>query len=142
MARSWILDRMSSVATVSRAFGEPIERDGSVLIPVARVASGGGGGEGDDGTGGGFGLRVTGSGAFVIRNGEVTWQPALDVTRVALGGQIVAIIALFVLWSVLRARAKARQAEAARAATAVGSTSEDGPSNDGRSAQLRAQTSQ
>jgi uncharacterized spore protein YtfJ len=41
MARSWILDRMSSVATVSRAFGEPIERDGSVLIPVARVASGG-----------------------------------------------------------------------------------------------------
>jgi uncharacterized spore protein YtfJ len=131
MAGNRMLDRMSSVATVGRAFGEPLERDGSVLIPVARVTSGGGGGEGDDGSGGGFGLRVTGSGVFVIRNGEVSWQPALDVTRIALGGQIVAIVALLVLWSVLRARAKARRAEAAPPEAAAQDGAADG---------LRAQT--
>jgi hypothetical protein len=130
---------MFSVATVDRAFGAPIERDGSVLIPVARVASGGG--EGDDGTGRGFGLWVTGSGAFVIRNGEVTWQPALDVTgRSRRAGRrdhraVRAVVR----------PAGPRQGEANDAtrttADAQDGQSEDGRSSDDRPSQLRAQTS-
>jgi uncharacterized spore protein YtfJ len=106
-----LLDRLTETATVRRAFGEPIEQNGSVVIPVARVMGGGGGGEGsrtdaEQGSGGGFGLRVTPAGVFVIRDGSVTWQPAFDVTRIILGGQLVAVIALLTLRSVLRRRAR------------------------------------
>jgi uncharacterized spore protein YtfJ len=108
-----LLDRLSEAATVRRAFGEPIEQNGSIVLPVARVAGGGGGGEGgrsgaseEQGSGGGFGLRVSPSGVFVIRDGAVSWQPAFDLNRVILGGQLVAVIALLTLRSVLRHRAK------------------------------------
>jgi uncharacterized spore protein YtfJ len=106
-----LLDRLTEAATVRRAFGEPIEQNGSIVIPVARVAGGGGGGEGgrsdaDQGSGGGFGLRVSPSGVFVIRDGSVNWQPAFDLNRVILGGQVVAVIALLTLRSVSRYRAR------------------------------------
>jgi uncharacterized spore protein YtfJ len=108
-----LLDRLTEAATVRRAFGEPIEQNGSIVIPVARVAGGGGGGEGgrpgsdaDQGSGGGFGLRVTPSGVFVIRDGSVNWQPAFDLNRVMLGGQVLAVVALLTLRSVLRSRAR------------------------------------
>ena len=38
--------------------------------------------------GGGFGLSATPAGAYVIRGGAVEWQPAIDVNRIVLGGQI------------------------------------------------------
>jgi hypothetical protein len=41
---------------------------------------------------------------YVIRNGTATWQPAIDMNRVILGGQIVGIVALLVLRSILRKR--------------------------------------
>jgi uncharacterized spore protein YtfJ len=106
--------------TVRRAFGEPIERDGVTLVPVARVVGGSGYGHGEgegpcqsgDGTatsggsggGGGFGVHVSPMGVFVIRGDEVSWQPAFDLNRVALGGQIVGAIALVVLARALRRR--------------------------------------
>jgi uncharacterized spore protein YtfJ len=99
--------------TVRRVFGEPIERDGSTIIPAAFVFGGGGGGgggdnEGNGGGGTGFGLRARPVGAFVVRDGEVRWEPALDVTRLAILGQVVAIVALLSLRSILRGRAKRR----------------------------------
>jgi hypothetical protein len=39
---------------------------------------------------------------YVIQGDRTRWQPAVDVNRVILGGQIVAIVALLVLRSVLR----------------------------------------
>jgi uncharacterized spore protein YtfJ len=107
-----LLDRLTEAATVRRAFGDPTEQDGSIVIPVARVAGGAGEGGGsgpdtDQGFGGGFGLRVIPSGVFVIRDGEVTWRPAFDLNRVILGAQVVAVIAMLTLRSVLRHRAKA-----------------------------------
>jgi uncharacterized spore protein YtfJ len=106
-----LLDRLTEAASVRRAFGDPTEQNGSIVIPVARVAGGGGGGEGgrggedsEQGAGGGFGLRVTPSGVFVVRDGTVTWQPALDLNRIILGGQVVAVIALLTIRSVLRHR--------------------------------------
>jgi len=36
-----------------------------------------------------------------VRDGDVSWRPAVDVNRVILGGQLVAITALLVLRPVL-----------------------------------------
>ena len=99
--------------TVRRVFGEPIERDGSTIIPAAFVFGGGGGGgggdtEGNGGSGTGFGLRARPVGAFVVRDGEVRWEPALDVTRLAILGQVVALVAILSLRSILKARARKR----------------------------------
>jgi uncharacterized spore protein YtfJ len=108
-----LLDRFADAASVRRAFGEPTERDGVVVIPVARVFGGAGGGEGgrgdpagEQGAGGGFGLRVSPAGVFVLRDGKVSWQPAVDINRIVLGGQVIAVIALLTLRSVLRRRGR------------------------------------
>jgi uncharacterized spore protein YtfJ len=71
---------------VRRVFGEPIERDGVTVIPVAVALGGGGGGTGPDGqgAGGGFGGIVRGIGAYTISDGRVRFVPAVDV--VALSG--------------------------------------------------------
>jgi uncharacterized spore protein YtfJ len=72
---------------VKRVYGDPIERDGVTVIPAAAVRGGaGGGGEGGDngGGGGGFGIVARPIGAYVIRDGTVTWRPALDVNRLLL----------------------------------------------------------
>ena len=94
-----------------RVFGDPVERDGVTVIPVTSVQGGGGGGggtsgEGETGGGGGFGLRARPVGAYVIRDGTVSWEPAWDLTRVAVIGQITFLVLLFVLRSVVRARAR------------------------------------
>jgi hypothetical protein len=44
------------------------------------------------------------AGAYVIKDGEVTWVPALDLGRVIFVGQIVAIVALLVARSILKSR--------------------------------------
>ena len=107
-----VIDQVKDVVTGRRVFGEPYEKNGVTVIPTARVRGGGGGGgeaDGGDGTGGsggGFGLDVRPVGAFVIRGDDVTWLPAIDVNRIILGAQLVAIIALLSWRSVAKARAK------------------------------------
>ena len=95
--------------TVKRVFGDPYERDGVTVIPVARVqgGAGGGGGEGTDGKGGGsgFGLSARPAGVFVIRRGDVEFRPAVDVNRAILGGQVLAVVGLLVFRSIAKARA-------------------------------------
>jgi uncharacterized spore protein YtfJ len=102
--------------TVKRVFGEPHEKDGTTVITAASVRGGAGGGSGQspDGSGGGTGFGITARpvGAFVIRSGEATWQPAFDLNRVILGGQILGIVAFLTLRSIAKARAKARVMEA------------------------------
>lgn len=71
--------------TVKRVFGDPVERDGVTVIPAAAVrggAGGGGEGGGNGGGGGGFGIVARPIGAYVIRDGDVSWRPAIDVNRV------------------------------------------------------------
>ena len=100
-----IMQRTIAGMEPKHVFGEPIERDGALFLPVAKVTGGGGGGGDTDGNGGGgFGLTARPAGMYVIREGEATWQPALDLNRVILGGQIVAIVALLVLRSIFRRR--------------------------------------
>jgi uncharacterized spore protein YtfJ len=92
--------------TVRRVFGEPYERDGVAVIPAARVAGGGGGGGGHDsagqeGEGGGFGAQARPAGVYVVRNGEVSWRPAVDVNRL-----FAVLGAVAITWLVTRARAE------------------------------------
>ncbi|MDP9848839.1 hypothetical protein [Streptosporangium lutulentum] len=78
---------------------------------LARVPQGGGGGGGQGkgdkgeeggGSGGGFGFGATPAGVFVPKDGDAQWRPALDYNRMALGGQIVAIVLLLTLRSIFK----------------------------------------
>jgi len=96
-----LLAEARDAITVKRVFGDPIERDGRTLIPVANVMGGFGGGGGDQadgngsGSGGGFGVRATPAGVYVIDQGQVHWEPALNLNMVILGGQVMAIAIVF-----------------------------------------------
>jgi uncharacterized spore protein YtfJ len=102
------IERTRDAMTARRVYGDPYEKDGVTVIPAALVLGGGGAGGGErgvsSGCGGGFGLAARPVGAFVITNGQVSWKPAVDATRIALGGQLVAITALLVIASLLRHR--------------------------------------
>ena len=98
-------------ASADRVFGTPVSLDGLTVLPVAKVSGGGGGGAGntpDDteggGTGGGMGVAAKPLGVFVIKNGQVGWRPAIDVNRVIVGGQIVAVVALLTIRAWIKAR--------------------------------------
>lgn len=128
---------------VRRVFGEPYERGGALVIPVATVWGGTGSGWGSgelagsgghgrrgrrgeagdaaaeqhasdspgtgegSGGGGGFGVRVKATGVYVVDDAGARWQPALDLNRVILGGQVLAAVvtvAVTLAWAVTRRR--------------------------------------
>jgi uncharacterized spore protein YtfJ len=109
-----VLAQARDTITVKRVFGEPYEKDGVTIIPAARVQGGAGAGGGEDpqgqgkGSGSGFGVSARPVGAFIIRQGELSWRPAVDVNRAILGGQVVAIVALLTIRAIIKARAKAK----------------------------------
>jgi uncharacterized spore protein YtfJ len=93
------ITQMQDAMTARRVFAEPYEKDGVTVIPAAKVSGGGGGGNGQDkegggGEGGGFGLHARPAGAFVVKDGEVTWRPAVDANRIVLAAAAVAVVAL------------------------------------------------
>jgi uncharacterized spore protein YtfJ len=110
-----VIAQARDALTVKRVFGEPYEKDGVTIIPAARVQGAAGGGSGEDpqsqgqGSGSGFAITARPVGAFVIRNGELTWRPAVDVTRIALGGQVVAVVALLTVREIIKTWVKARR---------------------------------
>jgi uncharacterized spore protein YtfJ len=119
-ADSAVLDMLQKVAdsaTVRTVYGEPVVQQGVTVIPAARVIGGGGGGGGGrggrgpnegggEGRGSGGGMRLSARpvGAFVIRRNRVRWRPAIDVNRVILGGQVVAVLAMLAGRSMMRRR--------------------------------------
>ena len=112
-----LMGQVTDAMTVRRVFGEPIERDGVTVIPVARVSGGAGGGtspaaasEANPGSGGGYGMGAAPVGVYIIRDGHVTFQPALDLNRVILGGQIAAIVLALVARSIVRNVIRVRRA--------------------------------
>ena len=111
-----VLQQARDTLTVRRVFGEPIERDGILVVPVARVfgGAGAGTGEGDtgkdederrhgSGSGGGWGAVAHPVGVYVISGGNVRWVPALNLNQIILGGQIAAVVGLLVLRSIVKA---------------------------------------
>jgi len=121
-----VLNHARDAMTVKRVFGDPYEKEGVVVIPVANVMGGAGAGGGpgvgaqpasageeavgegarDSGYGMGYGLRATPAGVYVIKGGEVEWKPALDMNRLTLQRAGVTIAALLILRSVIRTLAK------------------------------------
>jgi uncharacterized spore protein YtfJ len=107
-----ILGQVRDAARVQQVFGEPIERDGTLVVPAATVRGGAGGGTGStpresgssEGGGGGFGLSARPAGVYVIKDGDAQWRPAIDVNRIVLGGQLLGLVALLVIRSILRGR--------------------------------------
>jgi len=99
--------------TVQGVYGTAYELDGVTVIPVARISGGGGGGggegngpdeEGGRGFGTGFGINAVPVGVYEVRGGTVEWKPAIDVNRLAKGGQVLAGIFLVCVALVLRKR--------------------------------------
>ena len=101
-----LLQGVQDGIVAKRVYGEPVERDGTTVIPAASVrGGGGGGGDNENNGGGGFGLMARPVGAYVIKpDGEVSWKPAIDVQRMVLGWQIVSALAVLTGWSLLRRR--------------------------------------
>src|SRR5215510_3948336 len=101
------LDAVRDTLTVKRVFGDAYEAEGVTVIPVARVRGGGGGGTGqgigpgDNGSGSGagvgFGVDAQPMGVFVVKDGDVRWQPAIDPMRVAVTGALVSLAASMVV---------------------------------------------
>ncbi|MDI2131883.1 spore germination protein GerW family protein [Yinghuangia seranimata] len=105
---------LGSKTSVSAAFGDPVERDGVTVIPVAKAkfGFGGGAGVGGDGTegpneggGGGGGAMVTPVGYVVIRDGDAEYRPLrADWEPWAFGaaGALAAVVGLRVLGRLFR----------------------------------------
>ncbi|GAA2524909.1 spore germination protein GerW family protein [Pilimelia columellifera] len=100
-------------AKADNVFGAPITRDEMTVLPVAKVSGGGGGGTGavpttpgreGTGTGAGLGLSAKPLGVYVIKEGRVAWRPAVDVNKVVMGVQAVAIVGLLVVRTLLKGR--------------------------------------
>lgn len=112
MKATEVLSKASDAVTVRRVYGEPYEKDGLTVIPAAVVSGGGGGGGGHDekgqeGEGGAFGMGGRPAGAYIIKNGEVSWSPAIDPNRIVMTLGAVLIAYLLTRPRIARARAKA-----------------------------------
>ena len=102
-----ILRGAREAISVGRVFGEPHEQDSVTVIPAATVrGGGGGGGDEEDNGGAGFGVMARPAGAYVIRDGDVQWKPAVDPNRIVLGWQIVSALGLLVAWALVRRLAR------------------------------------
>jgi uncharacterized spore protein YtfJ len=109
-----VITQARDTLSVKRVFGDPYEKNEVTVIPAARVqgGAGGGGGEGPEGqgkgSGSGFGLNARPVGAFLIKGDEVTWRPAVDLNKVILGAQFVAVVALLTIRAIVKARVTSR----------------------------------
>ena len=119
-----LLERAGDL-TARQVFGDPITADGVTVIPVARVGAGLGGGSGErqqqegSGSGFGYGFGARPAGAYVIRNGKVSWVPAVDVNRIVLGAQVVAVVVALTVRAVITARFASGAARGRRSARTI-----------------------
>jgi uncharacterized spore protein YtfJ len=105
------IEQATEAMTVRRVFGDPVEKNGTTTIPAASVRGGAGSGRGEgpdgegSGHGGGFAMNAVPAGALVIKGDDVRWRPAIDVNKVILGAQAVAIVAMLLARTIVKARA-------------------------------------
>ena len=106
-------EKLGAVARAATVFGEPVERDGITVIPVAKARWGFGGGAGqrkdegaggkqEDGAGGGGGVQVTPVGFIEIKNQAANFHP---IRTVSLAWIITgSILGLFLLRETVKRR--------------------------------------
>jgi uncharacterized spore protein YtfJ len=84
-----LADRVGAAATAGAVFGQPVEREGVTVIPVARAIWGFGGGSGGEptqqGSGGGGGGLVTPVGCIEVRESGAEFKPIRDPRLLAAG---------------------------------------------------------
>jgi uncharacterized spore protein YtfJ len=116
MALREFVGGMNEGSTVRRVFGDPIEKDGVLIVPVATLGGGVGGGQGPAAKaagaaaeepapvswGGGGMWSAKPAGVYVLKNGEVSWIPAVDQNRTIILGVLTGIASLLVLRSIVR----------------------------------------
>lgn len=89
-----LADAFKTFADAKMIYGEPIERDGLTIIPVAKLRYGYGGGsgrrDGEEGGGGGGGMIVQPAGYIELKNGVSSFRairgPGAFVPLVIAGG--------------------------------------------------------
>jgi uncharacterized spore protein YtfJ len=116
MALGDVVGGLMEASTVKRVFGAPVERDGVVIIPVATVRGAFGGGEGEapvpaegpgpKSWGGGGAWSAAPAGVYELKDGDVTWVPAVDANRTIFLGCLTGIVSLLVIRSIARTVAK------------------------------------
>jgi uncharacterized spore protein YtfJ len=113
-----VFDGVRDSFTVSRVFGEPISKDGVMIVPATRIAAGGGGGGGSDGShdrsavdsgpdvAGGLGMGFGGvskpAGAFVFKDGDVRWVPIVNRDLLAVLRAAILALSLLTARSIVR----------------------------------------
>ena len=108
-----IAEKLGAVAKAATVFGEPVERDGITVIPVAKARWGFGGGAGqrkdeggvgkqEDGAGGGGGVQVTPVGFIEIKNQGANFRPirTVSLSWIVMGS----ILGLFLLRETVKRR--------------------------------------
>ena len=95
----WLVSQVGGHARVQAVFGDPVERDGVTVIPVARVrwGVGGGGGSAPDGqgSGGGGGVAADPIGYIEMSSAGASFRPigrsfgAVAILAIAVGAAIV-----------------------------------------------------
>jgi uncharacterized spore protein YtfJ len=112
-----LAEKLSAAANVAKIFGEPIDRDGTTIIPVAKVRygfGGGGGGRKDEqGSGGGGGVQVTPYGYIEIKNGSSEFRriTGLEVhLPVIVAGGVASLIATRAISRLVRRQKNSRRA--------------------------------
>ena len=106
-------EKLGAVAQAATVFGQPVERDGITVIPVAKARWGfgggagqrkdeGGGGKQEDGAGGGGGVQVTRVGFIEIKNNGANFRPirTVSLSWIFMGS----ILSLFLLRQTLKRR--------------------------------------
>ena len=103
-----VLDEVRASIAAKRVYADPVHEDGVTVVPAATVRGGGGGGGTDDAgqSGGGFGIAGNPTGAWVVKEGEVSWKPAIDATKVLVLGELTAMVGLLAWRSVRVAQTK------------------------------------
>jgi uncharacterized spore protein YtfJ len=102
--------QVSVTANVRCIFGEPIDRDGVTVIPVAQAGYGFGGGSGKkelregkgEGAGGGGGGMVIPIGYIEIKNGETRFRPTRDSLAIVPAILAAAPVAFLMIWKVAK----------------------------------------
>ena len=106
-----LADRLGARFGVSSVFGEPVERDGVTVIPVAAVRLGFGGGTGSDpakqqeGEGAGGGASMTAAGYIELKDGRSRFVPIVRPERMVA----LAFLALLAILMGARPAASARK---------------------------------
>lgn len=93
-------------ANAKHIYGEPVERDGVTVIPVAKIGYGFGGGGGkkekEEGMGGAGGLGMMPVGYIEIKNGETRFRATRDPLVLVPAILAAAPLILLTVWKITK----------------------------------------